>query len=65
MDPLIDLALRAGLLLLLSPTLLGAACALTALYGVGSGWPDWIPAALGALTLGLWSFSVWRMVRRD
>ncbi len=63
MTDLYNLALRLGLLLLLSPFLLGVACALTALYGLGSDWPLWAPALLGVATPLLWGFSLWRLIR--
>ncbi|GGK95703.1 hypothetical protein [Deinococcus radiotolerans] len=51
MDALIDLTVRALLLALLHPLPRTLLLLLGALYGVGSGWPPPVSAALGALAL--------------
>ncbi len=63
MDALIDLALRALLLLVSTAFGAGALCLLLALYGAGSDWPAPVSALLAALWAGLWTWSIVGAVR--
>jgi hypothetical protein len=60
MDVLIELSLRAVLLLLCHPLPRGLVFTLAALYGVGSGWPGWVCMLCGLLGVGVWLVPLWR-----
>ncbi|THF87826.1 hypothetical protein E7T09_00880 [Deinococcus sp. KSM4-11] len=61
MDVLIDLGLRALLLVLLHPLPRGLLLVLVALYGVGCGWSVWAVAGCALLSLAglVWSLAGW------
>lgn len=63
MDALVDLALRALLLVASTPFGAGLLCLLLALYGAGSDWPAPLPALFGAAWAALWVWSTVRLVR--
>ena len=63
MDALIDLSLRAALLILLHPLSRGLFFVLAAMYGAGSGWPGWAVGLCGALGVGSWLAPLWALWR--
>lgn len=60
MDALIDLSLRAVFLALTHSFTRGLLLVLVALYGAGSGWPEWASWLCGTVGLGSWALPLWR-----